>query len=205
MSEDNTAGERVAGANASDSQTEAGRTGEGDNQQNLSQPADKSGLLRDLHGERKKRQELEQRLQDLERQKLEAEGKKDELLQNYKKELNEYKTMVANSIKSKVEDQVILKARELGCIDDELLVKAIDLDSVEVDRGTFKITNTDSVVGMIEGLRKKKPHLFKQQGPQFKDGTPNNRPNTQPTGKTLNQMSTAELIEFARKSNVSTQ
>lgn len=158
-----------------------------------------AGILSDLKKERDKRRELESKFQELERQKLEAEGKKDELIQSYKKQLDEYKNQVATSIKSKVEDQVAMKARDLGCVDTELLLKAVDLSQVEVDSRSFKITDPESVTMMIEQVRKSKPYMFKQSGPEIRDGVPAAKPNTQ---KPFHEMTREEMVAYATRAGI---
>ncbi len=158
-----------------------------------------AGILSDLKKEREKRRELETKFQELERQKLEAEGKKDELIQNYKKQLDTYKQQITTSIKSKVEGQIEMKARELGCVDTELLLKSADVNSVEVDNTSFKVTDPESVQMMIEQVRKSKPYLFKQAGPEIRDGIPSN--NKQPA-KAFHEMTREELVAYANKAGI---
>jgi len=158
-----------------------------------------AGILSDLKKERDKRRELEGRFQELERQKLEAEGKKDELIQSYKKQIDQYKQQVITSIKSKVEDQIAMKAKDLGCVDTELLLKTVDTNSVEVDNSSFKITDPDAVMVMIEQVRKSKPYLFKQHGPEIRDGLPNNN---KPPVKPFHEMSKDELVAYANKAGI---
>jgi hypothetical protein len=158
-----------------------------------------AGILSDLKKERDKRRELETKFQELERQKLEAEGKKDELIQSYKKQLDGYKQQVAISIKSKVEDQIAMKAKDLGCVDTELLLKTVDVNSVEVDSTSFKITDPDSVALMIDQVRKSKPYLFKQSGPEVRDGLPTNK---NAPAKAFHEMSREELVAYANKAGI---
>lgn len=197
MSDISTGSERVVTEAASDSQSPSERVAE---TKETSPQFDKSGLLKDLTAERKKRQEYEVKLQELERAKLESEGKKDELLLNYKKELAELKGKVAQGMKSKVEDQLALKAQELGCVDTELLLKTVDLESIEVDSQTLRISNAEAVAQMIEDVRKRKPHLFKQEGARVRDGVPTNQSNAKANDFT--KMSKQELLAYAMKSGI---
>ena len=158
-----------------------------------------NGILTELKRERSTRRDLESKLQELERGKLEAEGKKEDLIKSLRQELTEYKTQIATSIKSKVEDQVAMRAKDLGCVDTELLLKAVDLSSVEVDSRSFKITEPEAVQAMIEHVRKNKPYLFKQAGPEVRDGLPLNRTAPQ---KSFNDMTREELAEFAKQKGI---
>lgn len=196
MSDITNSTERVDAAPASDSQIANAR---GEGKESKETQFDKTGLLADLKRERSKRQEYEQRLQELERAKLEAEGKKDELISNYKQQLDEYKKKVVQSVRSKVEDQVAMKAQEFGCLDTEILLKTVDLDSIEVDSQTLRISNTEAVSAMLEEVKKKRPYLFKQQGAQVRDGVPTSKPNTKTDFKSMTK---EQLIEFARKNGI---
>lgn len=158
-----------------------------------------AGILSDLKKERDKRRELEAKFQELERAKLEAEGKKDELIQSYKKQLDGYKQQVAVSIKSKVEDQIAMKAKDLGCVDTELLLKTVDVNSVEVDSTSFRITDPETVASMIEQVRKSKPYLFKQSGPEIRDGLPTNK---NAPAKAFHEMTREELVAYANKAGI---
>ncbi len=145
-------------------------------------------LKKELENWRSKAKELEMKT-------LEAEGQKDKVIEQLKEELMAHKKTQAEMLRSKVRDQVAMKATELGCLDPDLMLKAVDVDQFEVDPGTLRITNTESLTQTLEGLRKSKPYLFKQSGPSVKDGVPATKPNTK---LDLTKMTKQELVEYAK-------
>jgi hypothetical protein len=194
MTDKTNADEGIVSATASDSQTVVEGLDSGKKKYSKD-----DAILADLVKERKARQELESRLQDIERQKLEAEGDKDKIIQALKKDLGDYKSRTATWIRSKVEDQVAMKAKDLGCIDTDLLMKTIDVEAVEIDRDTFRMTNPESVLMMLEEARKKKPFLFKQSGPEYRDGLPASKPAVKSNTLDYKTMKTSDIISMARK------
>lgn len=150
-------------------------------------------LKKELENWRSKAKELEMKT-------LEAEGQKDKVIEQLKEELVTHKKTQAEMLRSKVRDQIAVKAAELGCVDPELMLKAIDVDQFEVDPGTLRITNSETLMQTLEGFRKQKPYLFRQAGPQVKDGVPATRPNTK---LDFGKMSKDELIAFAKAKGIS--
>ena len=156
-----------------------------------------------LAKQNKEKQELLSRLQEKEQAQLQAEGKKDELIAILKKEKSEIAKMFAET-KAKyahksVSSQVALKAKELGCVDTDLLTKAIDLETLQVSLVDDDY-NVDGqgLMAKLEEIRKTKPFLFKQSGPQIRDGVPSGKvDNNQKVDFT--KLSPKELIELARK------
>jgi hypothetical protein len=136
---------------------------------------------------------------DLEQKQLEAEGQKDKVIDMLKEELGTMKKTQAEMLRSKVRDQVAVKASELGCLNPDLMLKAIDVDAFEVDANTLKITDQDSLLRAVEDFKKSNPFMFKQAGPSVKDGVPNSSPNTK---LDLSKMSKKELIEYAMQKGI---
>lgn len=150
-------------------------------------------LKKELENWRSKAKELEMKT-------LEAEGQKDKVIEQLKEELITHKKTQAEMLRSKVRDQIAVKAAELGCVDPDLMLKAIDVDQFEVDPGTLRITNAETLMQTLEGFRKQKPYLFRQAGPQVKDGVPATRPNTK---LDFGKMTKDELIAFAKAKGIS--
>jgi hypothetical protein len=131
-----------------------------------------------LLGEKKKIQaaheEALKRLQSLEQEKLEAEGKKDELLSNYRKQIEElegkYKSAVGNFAFSSVSGKFTEEALKQGCVDTEILLAVADLKSLDYD-DNFQ-PDLSQIKMMVEEFKKNKPHLFQKAAPNVKDGIP---------------------------------
>lgn len=160
------------------------------------------GILSELKSERAKRRELEEKVQATEAERLLEQGKLKEYAETLKAQAdklqNELKSVKSNYAFTTVKSQIERKAVELGCVDADLLMKAIDLDKVQVD-DTFTV-DTQSLGEVLEGVRKTKPYLFKQEGPKLRDGVPGT---VGVGGKPdFAKMTKQQIIEFAMKSGV---
>lgn len=161
----------------------------------------RDAILAELKAERQKRRELEERVQATESEKLLEQGKLKEYADTLKAEAEKLKTEL-KSVKQNfafttVKSQIERKATELGCVDSELLMKAIDLDKIQVD-DSFSV-EANSLGEVLESVRKSKPYLFKQDGPKFKDGTPGTVAGGKPE---FAKMTKQQLIEFAMKNGI---
>lgn len=80
--------------------------------------------------------EMQDRMSAIENSKLEAEGKKDELIEKLRKSLSDkdkqLKSTVGNFAYSSVRAQLASQAASMGCVDSNALSKLVDLDSLEV-------------------------------------------------------------------------
>jgi hypothetical protein len=155
-------------------------------------------LLAEKKKEQEKRRGLEERLSLLEQEKLEAEGKKDELIKTLKAQAQEtakkYNQATATYAQKLVESQLSQKAKEFGCVDTELLAKAIDLNSLEVSED-FTV-DAQSLETQLNQIRQSKPYLFKAEAPKFKDGVPTNKQQQNPATD-IHKMSLEEMKKFA--------
>lgn len=160
-------------------------------------------LLDLVRKEKQSKSELMQKIQEIEQAKLQAEGKKDELitqLQNQMKaaQAELKKTKATYALKS-VKDQVKLKASTLGCVDTDLLSRAMDLESLNVSMVDDEFNVDDeNLTAQIESIRKQKPFLFKQAGPEIKDGLPGTQ-RMQAVGSDYSKMSIEQMREMARE------
>lgn len=173
--------------------TEASGSVEGQRKQDTVSAEHAAKLKKELENWRSKAKELEMKT-------LEAEGQKDKVIETLKGELDSYKKTQAEMLRSKVRDQVAVKAAELGCVDPDLMLKAIDVDQFEVDPGTLRITNSETLTQTIEGFRKTKPYLFRQSGPSVKDSVPGNKPVNATTD--LSKMTRQELVAYAKSKGI---
>jgi hypothetical protein len=159
------------------------------------------GILTELKTERTKRREIEEKIQAIEAEKLLEQGKLKEYAETYKSRADklesELKAVKHNYAFTTVKSQIERKASELGCIDSDLLLKAIDLDKIQVD-DSF-VVDTRSLGEVLEGVRKAKPYLFKQEGQKFRDTTPGATSSGKPD---LSKMTKQQLLEFAKNSGL---
>lgn len=157
------------------------------------------GILGELKGERQKRRELEEKMQAIEAERLLESGKLKEYADTMKgraeKLEQELRATKQNFAFNTVKSQIERKANELGCLDSDLLIKAIDLNKVQVD-DAFTV-DSQSLTEVLEGVRKSKPFLFKQDGPKFKDATPASSGAVGGT-KDLSKMSKTEILALAK-------
>lgn len=164
-----------------------------------------AGILSELKKEREKRREAEMKASQLEQEQLEREGKKDEVIAKLKKDKQDLMSLYNNDITKAAENIVKIQmeavAQGMGCIDTELLHAAVDWKSL-TDGDNRLDVNTVALRQAVEDVRKRKPHLFKQSGPEVRDGVPSSRGTAQ--GKVdFSKMSTAELKQYAVSKGIS--
>lgn len=139
-------------------------------------------------------EELRQKLSALDADKLETEGKKDELIQRLKSERTEWEKQAKEKDRlyatRVITSQIKAVAAELGAVDPDAVVALGQWDEIEV-KDNFEI-DPHGVKQAVESLSKAKPYLFKKSGPQFRDATPKDKP-TILEPKKLNEMSTSDL------------
>ena len=133
-----------------------------------------------LLGEKKKLQsemaEMKAYKDQLEAEKLQAEGKWKELAENNKKLADEFKSKNLNIVKNvsekAIRSQFMREAEKLGCVDAEIAMKACSFDDLEVTED-FEFDN-QKLVGKIQELTKSKPYLFKKDFKMVQDINPSN-------------------------------
>jgi len=178
------------------------------NQNNSTEPGTTSSsdtVAYDTHkrllGEKKKLQskyeQSEVELNELREAKLSAEGKKDELLDAYKKRVAEMEAKVNNFAYSSVSNAVRLKAKEMGCISDDKLVKHLDLSTLTIGDG-FQV-DSDEVKTMLENAKKEMGFFFKTVNPNVNNDVPNANPNLENGRPDFSKMSREELAAFGKK------
>lgn len=141
-------------------------------------------------------EELESRIMQTEQQKLEAEGKKDELIESLRSQLGEreekLKDVTSTFAYRSVTEQVRAEAAKLGCVDSSALVKLLDLGEVDIDSETFS-ANSEQIQGLLEQSKQKYPYLFGKPAPKFAEGVPSSN---QKFEVDTSKMSAAELHQF---------
>lgn len=152
-------------------------------------------------GEKKKLQsemsEMKAYKDQLEAEKLQAEGKWKELAENNKKLADDFKSKNLNIVKNvsekAIRSQFMREAEKLGCVDAEIAMKACSFDDLEVTED-FEFDN-QKLVGKIQELTKTKPYLFKKDFKMVQDINPSS--NSIST-KSLTDLSENELKELLK-------
>jgi seryl-tRNA synthetase len=165
-------------------------------------------LLAEVKKERDARKILETRMLELDQQKMQAEGKKDEVISQLNKQITDLrdaeKKKTSKYAFKVVKEKVAAKASSLGAIDTETLLKIVDLNALQVSvvDDDFEV-DEDSITNTLETLRKEKPFLFKQAGPTIKDGTPNGGSRTQVINGApdFTKMKTDEILDWAKNNS----
>jgi hypothetical protein len=136
-----------------------------------------------LLGEKKKVQSeneaLKARLEEIENEKLQAQGKYKEHAEGLAKQLADIKAKERNTHKFYSEkvlrQQFQSAAKDLGCVDPEDAFKLCDLAGIEVN-DDFTLDG-EGLKSALSELQKKKPYLFKREAQAPKDVPPSNRIN----------------------------
>lgn len=147
--------------------------------------------------------EYEAKLQALEEEKLQRDGKKDELLENYKKRASELEakfnktqqTYAWNTLTGEIKRE----AAASGCLNPDKLIKLMseeDLNSIEVGEN-FSV-NRETIKEVIERNKKENSFLFSQGNKVIANGIPNTNKPTASNGKNINNMSWDEAKELAK-------
>jgi hypothetical protein len=146
--------------------------------------------------------ELVEKSQLLEQDKLASEGKKDELIEVLKKRANEAESsrkeehvhFARRSIMSAVEKRATSK----GCIDVELLMAAIDHDQLnDCINDDFSVQG-EKIDVLIDDVSKRKPLLFKKDVPSVKDGIPQRAGSATPTATSYKDMEQGDLVKLLK-------
>lgn len=154
-----------------------------------------------LLGEKKKLQsemsEMKAYKDQLEAEKLQAEGKWKELAENNKKLADDFKSKNLNIVKNvsekAIRSQFMREAEKLGCVDAEIAMKACSFDDLEVTED-FEFDN-QKLVGKIQELTKSKPYLFKKDFKMVQDINPSSK---SISTKSLTDLSENELKELLK-------
>lgn len=123
---------------------------------------------------RERNKELEAKLQDAERSKLEAEGNKEELIAHLKKENETIKAQSiadkAEKTKVEVDAQIMRKAQELGCVDPDMAKELVKFSELNIDQSNK--VGEDSLSMALDRLKRNKPYLFQGQKAAVVDAPP---------------------------------
>jgi hypothetical protein len=182
------------------------QSGEQSKEQKATNP-DLERALKDLHKFKSQARELADKAQALEQEKLMAEGKKDELISQLQKQLNETKTKTSELQKTfawdKVNGWLKTKAATSGIIAEggavDKFVSLIDLKGRNPFRDDSTFQLEESVLSQVfEEHKKEMPYFFGKPSPSVKDITPNGG-TIETNGSDYSKMSLEQLKAHATK------
>lgn len=157
-------------------ETASGTEGETQQQSTSGSDSVKYDTYKKLLGEKKaadsRMKALEDKLNALEVDKMQAEGNKDELIQKLQADLS----VTRDSLKQKDQayayatlgSQVKTEAAKMGCQDPDSLVKLMDLQGIPIDPETFR-GDSDNIKMMLEEEKRSRPFYFGKPAPNIQD------------------------------------
>lgn len=152
-----------------------------------------------------KLQEMEERIKRYEHDKLEAEGKKDDVISSLRKELEkrdqETKELKSNFAWNTIESQIKNEASAKGCVNPNKLIKLLskeEINGIEVD-DHFRV-NTDDLGKLIDNAKKEHSDigLFSEKKVNIND-VPGKQTDFKPKQKAYEDMTDEELEAELRK------
>lgn len=163
-------------------------------------------LLAEAKKAKERANEYQKKLDAIEQEKLESQGKYSDINKALKAKLSEYEqrlNQTNSSYKNNAISNVVKrKAIELGCEYPDAVLKLVDksdLDFVEVDEN-FNV-NEDGASRLVESIKNNYPAMFKQKVVNTKDLTPNPSHFVEPgSEKSIKDMTNEEIEELYRKS-----
>lgn len=151
-----------------------------------------------------KAQEMAAELEKLREQKMESEGKKDELLETYRNKVKALESEFSNTKKqyawSTLTGEIKREAIKQGCEDPDKLIKLMsddDLKSIEIGEN-FSIDN-ESLKNVIEKSKTDNYFLFKTSNKAIANGNPTKKIDESSKLKDLSKLSDEELTEMYKK------
>jgi hypothetical protein len=153
-------------------------------------------LLGKLKETGEKLKEMEKQLYGLKSEKLSAEGKKDELIETLKEQLNSAKQKEEELTWKAVSRQIGMEAAKKGCKNVDTLMKVVDFKNASIDMESFSVAQED-ISMILEKAMKDHDYLFDTGVKPPKDGGVGKSP--VPPSKSLREMTTQELLEQYKK------
>lgn len=156
----------------------------------LTQANEEAKLYRQKLAEQKRHNE------EAERKRLEAEGNFKQLAEQYKTEMEMAKSGLQKATSAfaakTISDQVAMVAKDLGCVDVDVVNNLIDMNTINVDE-RFNVDST-SLKEKLEEIRTKKPYLFQKPTPKIADVSPGMAKKS--SVKSIESMSAKEIEEI---------
>ena len=168
---------------------------------------DVSGLLKHkekLLGENKKLKaqlsELQRIAESAQQEKLQAEGKKDELIQSLKQEKEQLKQKVLGTHSAFatriIHGELKAEAAKAGCVSLEDFVRLVDIDAIEVDESYNP--DPEKVKSLVQDAIKTRPYLFSKTAPNINTRLPGGEV-SEFKKEDLSKLSSKELLELAHR------
>lgn len=149
-------------------------------------------VLSEAKAAKAKKAELEAELQKVKQSELEVKGQDKQLIESLRKQLADREAaerkMKEHYAFNSFKNTVASLGTKHGCVDVEMLLKAVDINSVEMnDDFTF---NEADLEREISQLATKKSYLFTKKVPTVKDGVPST-PKKETKKLTIDEMAKA--------------
>lgn len=148
----------------------------------------------------------EQELKVLREEKLQREGKNDQLLEEYRgtiKQISgELTSVKSNYAWSTLTGEIKREAMKSGCTDPDKLIKLMDdqdLKSLSENVGEDFSINKESLKGVIDKNKKDNFFLFKDSSKSMATGNPTTKKIDTNEGKSLKDLTTDEIKELYKK------
>ena len=151
-------------------------------------------------------EEIQSQLTQLQQEKLSAEGKKDELIENLRKqnsELNGKLTKAVGSFaKSKVYETMLSEAAKLGCQDPDLVLKAYsaELDGIDFD-DSFN-PDREQIRATLSKVREERPYLFSKDAPKIGSHQIKSTDGKKSAKKSIDKLTDEELMQAWAKGSL---
>lgn len=133
-----------------------------------------------------------------EQEKLEAEGKKDEVIERLRRDLEkerqEKDRFTQQMAYEKVSSQIANAAAKRGCRDPQSFVRLIDREFTNLDIGKDFSLDDREINALLDQAEEKYKYFFEKPGPRVADGTPSG-PQVS-AGKTLNDLTLEEKLRL---------
>lgn len=138
-----------------------------------------------------------EKLSQIEREKMEAAGQKDQLIAALKKDLDSEKKKKTEIVKTfatnVLHSQAKSKAALAGCVDPDAFVQLMDFSDVDVDE-SFTV-NDQALTEKIETMKKNKPYLFASKNLNVRDVS---KPGFESGKVDFAKMSREELLNYTK-------
>jgi hypothetical protein len=159
-------------------------------------------LLGEVKSLKTQLEEAQRRAEDLDMQRMQAEGDKDAQIKALSEKVfqlqTEKKEQDQRHAFSVLGNQLQVEAAKMGCVDTDLFMKATDLKGIPVDPETYR-ANEENLKMVVEDVKSARPYLFAKAAPNVQDfGQPKAVTNN-PAGPDFNSMSRAELQDWLKK------
>lgn len=138
-------------------------------------------VLKEKRNYQAKLEDYELKLQELQEEKLSAEGKKDELIDTYRKQLSEYKDNLEktkqNFAWSSLTKAVELEAKSRNCTNTSKLIRLMDKEDFKaIEMNEDYSINTESLKTVLDKTMKENPFLFNSNIKFSANGNPSSKP-----------------------------